>query len=174
MNQNYTKTDKLTYIALLTAVSTLAVGFLRVPSPYGGIIHFGDSVIFITSIFFGPLAGAFVGGVGHSIANILFGPQIFAPWTLVIKAIMGLVVGIIAHRQTIASVRLWISFVCALAILLVGYFIAATVIFSTGGSAAAPVPLSFAISNSIQWIASVIATVALLPIVNKILRRNKL
>ena len=170
-----TNTKNLTYIALLTAIATLLVApFLRIPSPYGGVIHVGDSAIFIASIFLGPFAGAFVGGVGHSLANLIFGPQIFAPWTLIIKAIMGFVVGIIARQQTVKSVRLWIAFVCSLLILLVGYFIAATVIFNTGGSAAAPVPLSFAISNAIQWLASIIVTIVLLPIANKILGGKKL
>jgi len=164
---------RLTYIALLTALSTLAVGYLRVPSPYGGIIHFGDSVIFLTAIFFGPFAGAFVGGIGHSLANMLFGPQIFAPWTLVIKAVMGFMVGMIAYRKTVKSFRVWVALVCSLVILLIGYFIAGTVIFNTGGSAAAPVPLTFAISNSIQWLASSIVTIVLLPIVNKILGRER-
>jgi len=169
-----TNTKKLTYIALLTALSTLAVGFLRIPSPYGGIIHFGDSIVFIASIFFGPLAGAVVGGIGHALANIIFGPQIFTPWTLVIKAIMGIAVGIIAYRQPLKSFRLWIAFVCALAILLVGYFIAATVLFSGGDIAAAPVPLIFAASNSTQWAASVVVAVILIPIVNKILGGREL
>jgi len=164
-----TRTDKLTYIALLTAISTLLVYFPRFPSPYGGIIHLGDVAIYITAIFFGPFAAAFVGGVGHAIANILFGPQMFAPFTLVIKAIIGIVVGLIAYRQKKESLRLWISFLCSLAILLIGYFIAAMLLFNAGRIEMAPVPLSFAISNSIQWVTSIGVTLVLLPIVNKIL-----
>jgi len=168
------RTDKLTYIALLTAMSTLLVAFPRFPSPYGGIIHLGDVAIYITAIFFGPLAGAFVGGVGHSIANIIFGPQMFAPFTLVIKAIMGLIVGLIAYRQTKESLRIWIAFLCSLSILLVGYFFASTWLFGADRLEMAPVPLSFAISNSIQWITSIGVTLALLPIVKKILGGREL
>ena len=62
MKPKQSRTDKLTYIALFTALATISVMFLRVPNGVGGIIHPGDSIIYITAIFFGPLAGAFVGG----------------------------------------------------------------------------------------------------------------
>ena len=166
-----TKIRKLTYIALLTSLATLLVApFLRVPSPYGGVMHVADSIIFVTAVFFGPVPAAIVGGIGHSLANILFGPQIFAPWTLVIKGIMGFVVGLIAYKQPVKSFRLWIGLICALIILLVGYFTAASVIFMTGGSASAPAPLIFAASNATQWGASVAVTLILLPIMKKILK----
>jgi len=172
---NQSKIRKLTYIALLTAIAILLVHpLLRVPSPYGGVIHVGDSAIFIASVFFGPFAGAFVGGVGHAIANLIFGPQVFAPFTFIIKGIMGFIIGIIAYRQGVKSFRLWIALVCALAILLVGYFLAGHALFITDRIAAAPAPLAFAISNSIQWLGSVIVAVALLPIVNKILGGREL
>ena len=162
---------RLTIIAFLTALSTLAVGYLRIPSPYGGIIHFGDSVIFIVAVFFGPFAGAFVGGVGHAVANLIFGPQIFAPWTLVIKALMGFTVGAIAYKKEVKSLRLWIALILAWIILLVGYFIATIVLFNLGDLATSPVPLVFALSNATQWVASIIAFLMLLPIIKKILKR---
>lgn len=158
------RTDKLTYIALLTAMATLLVAFPRVPNGLGGIIHTSDSIIYITAIFFGPFAGAFVGGVGHSLANILFGPEVFAPWTFVIKAIMGLVVGLIA-RRCIKGVRLWIALTSSTIILVVAYFFANSVIFNLEvGIAAIPALI-------IQGVAGVVVTLVLLPIVNKILRR---
>jgi len=160
-------TDKLTYIALLTAMATLLVAFPRVPNGLGGIIHTSDSIIYITAIFFGPIAGGFVGGVGHSVANVLFGPEIFAPWTLVIKAIMGLVVGLIAQGH-IKGVKLWIALILSTVILVAAYFVANGVIFSWEiGVAAIPALI-------IQGVAGIVVTVVLLPIVNKILGGNKL
>jgi len=160
----------------MTAIATLLVApFLRIPSPYGGVIHIGDSAIFLASVLLGPFAGAFVGGVGHFFANFIFGPQIFAPWTLVIKGIMGFLVGAIAYRKTLKSVRLWLALICALVILLVGYFIAANVMFANEVEGVVqPAPLTFAISNAIQWGASVTVTIVLLPIVNKILGGKEL
>jgi len=165
--KNYTKTDKLTYIALLTALATLLVGFPRVPNGVGGIIHTSDSIIYITAIFFGPLAGAFVGGIGHSFANIIFGPQIFAPWTLVIKAIMGLVVGLIAKGH-VKGARKWTALVCGTVILVVAYFVANYFLFDLEVAIASILPLS------IQGVAGMVVTVALLPIVNKILGGKRL
>jgi len=137
-------------------------------------MHVGDSAIFIASIFLGPFAGAFVGGVGHSLANILTEGAHWALWTLAIKGIMGFLVGVIAYRRTLKNFRLWLALICALVILLVGYFIAANVLFARGEIANAPVVISFAISNAIQWGASVTVTIVLLPIVNKILGGKEL
>jgi len=164
---NKLTTRKLTYIALLTAISSLSVMFLRVPNGVGGIIHPGDSIIYLTSIFFGPWAGAFVGGVGHSLANLIAGPQVFAPWTFVIKGIMGIVFGIIVRRNP-KGAKLWIALLTCTAILVAAYFVANLVIFDFGVAVASILPLS------IQGVAGIIVTIALLPIVNKILRRNEL
>ena len=163
------KTRKLTYIALLTALSTISVMFLRVPNGVGGIIHPGDSIIYITAIFFGPLAGAFVGGIGHSLANLLSDTAVWAPWTFAIKGIMGSVVGLIAHNAVqIKNARLWIALIISTAILIVGYFIAGIFVLGAGAAVAQ------AVMTSIQGVIGIIVTIVLLPIVNKILGGRKL
>ena len=90
------------YMAI-TAV-TIALVFLstyvfQLPIPATqGYFNFGDIMIFITALTFGPLIGGFAGGVGSALSDILGGFGIFAPFTFVIKGFEGLIAGLISRR----------------------------------------------------------------------------
>lgn len=58
-----------------------------------GFFNIGESLVFVTALLFGPAIGAFAGGVGSSLADLLLGFWYYAPATLVIKACEGYVVG---------------------------------------------------------------------------------
>ncbi len=58
----------------------------------GGYFNFGETIVYIAALTFGPLTGALAGGVGAMIADALLAPQ-FAVGTLVIKFIEGGIVG---------------------------------------------------------------------------------
>lgn len=87
-------TKKLALTALmaaLTAVLTLA----SVPLPSGGYYNFGDVAIFIAAAALGPVAGAFAGGLGGALGDLILGYTFYAPFTLVIKALEGLIAGLL-------------------------------------------------------------------------------
>ena len=87
-------TKKLALTALmaaLTAVLTLA----SVPLPGGGYYNFGDVAIFIAAAALGPVAGAFAGGLGGALGDLILGYTFYAPFTLVIKALEGLIAGLL-------------------------------------------------------------------------------
>lgn len=88
------RTKKLALTALmaaLTAVLTLA----SVPLPGGGYYNFGDVAIFIAAAALGPVAGAFAGGPGGALGDLILGYTFYAPFTLVIKALEGLIAGLL-------------------------------------------------------------------------------
>ena len=88
------RTKKLALTALmaaLTAVLTLA----SVPLPGGGYYNFGDVAIFIAAAALGPVAGAFAGGLGGALGDLILGYTFYAPFTLVIKALEGLIAGLL-------------------------------------------------------------------------------
>lgn len=92
---------KLIYAGLMMALVFVATGILpRIPIPFtqGSYIHAGDSMIFITAILFGWKYGAVVGGVGSALADIFVGATIWAFPTLIIKALMGAMVGFMARE----------------------------------------------------------------------------
>jgi uncharacterized membrane protein len=134
----------------LVALTVVATTAIRIPAPRtGGYINLGDSVIYVTALLFGPAEGLVVGGVGSSLADLLGGYAVFAPFTLVIKGVEGLVVGLLARpgfrgqmppsRTNLASAMLA---VCAGgALMVMGYFIAEAYVLRLGvGAAATEIP----------------------------------
>ncbi len=88
---------RLTLLALLIALTTVATMAVQIPTPATqGYINVGDSMIYVSALLFGPMAGLLAGGIGSALADWLTGYGQFAPYTLVIKGLEGLVVGLIA------------------------------------------------------------------------------
>jgi uncharacterized membrane protein len=92
-----------TMLTAVTAVMTASVMVatiafqLSIPAT-GGYFNFGESLVYISALLFGPLVGGFAGGVGSMLADAATGYVAFAPGTLVSKGIEGLVVGFLAEK----------------------------------------------------------------------------
>ncbi|MCS7120107.1 MAG: ECF transporter S component [Nitrososphaerota archaeon] len=81
----------------LVLVATVVFS-ISVPATQG-FFNIGESMIFLTSLLFGPKVGAFAGGVGSMLADLFLGYPHYAPGTLIIKAAEGFVVGIIKKNN---------------------------------------------------------------------------
>ncbi|MGH2436917.1 MAG: ECF transporter S component, partial [bacterium] len=91
------RTRELTVLALLIALTTAATMVIRIPVPATqGYLNLGDSMVYVSALLFGPLAGLVAGGIGSALADWLGGYAQFALYTLVIKGLEGLLVGLIA------------------------------------------------------------------------------
>lgn len=89
----------VTRLALSTALVALATMIFTVYVPATrGYFNLGETMVFFTALYFGPLVGAFAGGVGSAIADILLGYHVYAPATLLIKAAEGFAAGYLARR----------------------------------------------------------------------------
>ena len=87
----------MTLAALMIALMTLATLIIRIPNPATqGYINLGDAMLMTIALVFGWRIGALAGGVGSALADALGGYFMWAPWTLVIKGIEGMLVGTIA------------------------------------------------------------------------------
>jgi uncharacterized membrane protein len=86
----------------LVAVLTILVQ-IYVPTTQG-YFNFGEVGVYITAILFGPIIGAFAGGVGSMIADLATGFILYAPGTLIIKGFEGFIVGYLsfAFRDRLA------------------------------------------------------------------------
>ena len=87
------KTRKIVFTALFAALTT-AFTMISVPLATG-YFNFGDLVIFVASVLLGPLYGAIVGAIGGALGDVILGYIAYMPFTLVIKAIEGVIVGIL-------------------------------------------------------------------------------
>lgn len=92
---NENKTHKLVLTALMACLSIVAILMFRIPIPGDqGFIHLGDSIIFLTVLILGTRYAVPAAAIGHSMANLLVGATIWAPWTFVIKGTMALIAGV--------------------------------------------------------------------------------
>lgn len=95
----------LAFYTGLVAVSTL-IFTVYVPATRG-YFNIGESAVYIVALLAGPYAGAFAGGVGSMIADLILGYFFFAPATLVIKGVEGGVLGLLAARKPQLKPRYW-------------------------------------------------------------------
>jgi len=107
--------------ALLIALGYAATGVLMIPSPTGGYMNLGDTVVLLGAYLLGPVYGAIAGGVGPALADLLAGYGIYVPATLAIKALMGAVAALLYQ---VLRKKTWALAVCGLVaeiIMVVGY-----------------------------------------------------
>jgi uncharacterized membrane protein len=125
-------------MAALVAVTTFAV---QIPIPAtNGYLNFGDIMIFVSALTFGPLIGGFAGGVGSAISDVLGGYANYAPYTLVIKGVEGVIAGLISNR--ISYRRDVLAVIIAGAEMISGYFLAEFFPLQHGWAALGEVPLN--------------------------------
>ncbi len=83
--------------AALTCIFTMLIS-IPVPAT-GGYINLGEVGVMISGLLFGPVVGAFAGGIGSGLADIFLGYTSFAPATLIIKGLEGFIVGLLADPK---------------------------------------------------------------------------
>ena len=69
---------------------------IMVPNSTGGFINLGDGFILLFSSFLSPLSCFLVGGVSSALVDVFCGYIIYAPYTLLIKGLEGIVVSLIS------------------------------------------------------------------------------
>lgn len=92
-------TRRIVVTALGMALVCILTMAIKVPLPAEGYAHLGNFPIFLFAAFFGPLTGFLAGGVGSAMADLLSGFGHWALPTLIIKGIMGLLIGVIAKNK---------------------------------------------------------------------------
>ncbi|RQD69762.1 MAG: ECF transporter S component [Tindallia sp. MSAO_Bac2] len=95
-----TSTKDLTIVGLLAALVAVATMMITIPVPATeGFIHLGDAVIFFAAVFFGRKKGALSAGIGSAMADLLLGYTVWILPTLMVKSIMGYIVGSFGEKS---------------------------------------------------------------------------
>ena len=88
------KTSKVVLTALMMCLIILATMLIKIPIPFTqGYVHLGDAMIFLSVLILGWKYGIVAAGVGSMLGDIIGGAAAWAPWTLVIKGGMALIMG---------------------------------------------------------------------------------
>lgn len=115
------KTRRLVLAALFTALICVVTYFaIPIPALGGGYINIGDAIIYTAAIAMGNPWAAAAAGLGSALSDILTGFAYYAPGTLVIKGLMGLIVGLAFNRK--AGWKRYLGLMCSAAsVMVVGY-----------------------------------------------------
>ena len=134
------KTSKLVLTALMMCLIVLATMLVKIPIPFTqGYVHLGDAMIFLSVLILGWKYGAVAAGVGSMLGDIIGGFAFWAPWTLVIKGGMAVLMGVCmrggAFRgRELAGMTLGGLFMAA------GYFLVEGIMYGNFGTAALGIP----------------------------------
>lgn len=162
---------QMVYGALMTALVAVATMVISVPvAATGGYVNFGDTLIFISALIFGPVVGLVAGGLGSAMADVLAGYGIWAPFTLVVKGLEGLICGYIFLKLQSAG---WTrdraalaSMLIAAAWMIVGYLASGAIIIGSLSVAAVEIP-----ANLVQGGVSVAVAMVLMRPLRQIVNR---
>ena len=170
------RTEQIVFSGLFIAIVFVATYFIQIPTTgiSGGLIHLGNIAMFSIALKYGKKYGALSGGIGMMLFDLFSAWFVWAPATLIVRGIMGYVIGLVAYDkngQGTNIVRNVVAILIGSVVMLVGYFIFEALILGVGFAAIAGVP-----GNLIQLGIGMIALVLvpLLPIIRKTEENNNL
>lgn len=107
-------------IAALACVATLAI---RIPSPTGGYMNLGDTVVLLGAFLLGGAYGAAAGGIGAALADLISGYAVYVPATLVIKALMAAAAALVYRAGGKRAWSIVAAGFAAEAVMILGYWL---------------------------------------------------
>lgn len=125
-------TQEIAILGLLIALVAVATRVIQIPVPVGfGYIHLGDSTIFLAAVIFGRKQGAIAGGIGSALADFFSPYAQYTIPTLIVKGLMGYIVGTIADQEseTIFTFRNLIAMAVGAIVMAAGYLATNTIMY---------------------------------------------
>lgn len=139
-------TKDMVETALLTALVFVATAFINIRLPIiasGGLVHLGTVMLFVSAIVFGKEKGAIAGAVGMAIFDLSSGWALWAPFTFVVRGIMGYMVGAITWSKNKEGNNLVYNILAIIlsgAWMIVGYYITEGILYGNWLSPVASIP----------------------------------
>lgn len=149
-------TRLLAATALVAALSCVATLVIRIPSPTGGYMNLGDTVVLLGAYLLGGGYGAAAAAIGPAMADLLSGYPVYVPATLVIKALMALLAAAIYHGFGKRRWSLILAGLAAEVLMVGGYWAYDSILMGSVAGALAGVP-----SNAVQSVLGIAASTIL-------------
>lgn len=159
----------LVVTAMFLALTYVFTAFVNIRLPFGGnggLIHLGNIPLFVCAMVFGKKAGAISGGVGMALFDLVGGWTAWAPFTLVIVATMGYVVGAITEKKRNYGWKVG-AILAALVIKIVGYYITEVVLYGNWATPVLSIP-----GNMLQVGTAGILVLLIIPALEKVAKRG--
>jgi len=92
--------QKISIIGVMAALSLVAYEFFRIPNVFGSgsSFHLGNTFTALTAMLLDGVSGGLAVAIGLALADILAGDPGYAITTFILKFIIGLVCGFVAHK----------------------------------------------------------------------------
>ena len=92
--------QKISIIGVMAALSFVAYEFFRIPNVFGtgSSFHLGNTFTALTALLLDGVSGGLAGAIGLALADILAGDPGYAVTTFVLKFIIGITCGAVAHK----------------------------------------------------------------------------
>ncbi|MGI6732116.1 MAG: ECF transporter S component [Anaerovoracaceae bacterium] len=135
---NQEKTNRIILTGVMMALIIVATMLIRIPIPFSsGYVHLGDAMVFLSVLILGWRYAAIAAGIGSLLADVMVGAAIWAPWTLVIKACMAIIMGMFIKKAmkgnagTLFGMPLYhlVGMIFAGIFMVAGYYLAEGVIY---------------------------------------------
>lgn len=163
MKRNYTL--RIAYAALFAALIFVGTQFLQIPLPFG-YFNLGDCFILMSAVIVGGPYAVVAAAVGATLADVLSGYVVYAPATMVIKALMAVVMILMGRiyrkKQGVRKVVWWvIGAVLAELTMMGGYFAYDAILYGPAG-ALASLP-----GNALQGLVAVVSGVLIMTVLDQ-------
>ena len=92
--------QKISIIGIMAALSFVAYEFFRIPNVFGtgSSFHLGNTFTALTALLLDGVSGGLAGAIGLALADILAGDPGYAVTTFVLKFLIGITCGAVAHK----------------------------------------------------------------------------
>lgn len=91
------QTKKLTYTALMMALTFVMTSLVKIPIP-NGYIHLGDGAVLLSAYILGPWGGLIAAGIGSASADYFGGFGAYVLPTFIAKGLMAFIFGYLMKR----------------------------------------------------------------------------
>lgn len=129
------KNKKMVRIVMAAMFAALVTGltfFPKIPIPGGGYVHLGDTMIYLAATFLPMPYAMAAAAVGGGLADILSGYTTYAPFTIIVKAL--LTIAFSNKDEKILTKRNKLAPIAGIVITPAIYFIADTVLYGVGAA----------------------------------------
>lgn len=137
---------ELTINGLLIAMVFVSTMFINIRLPIsinGGLIHLGNVVLFTIAILYGKRKGAIAGAFGMGLFDILSGWTAWAPFTFIVRGVMGYLIGSISHSNGKGGKNMVLNFIAILIAslwMIGGYYLTEVLLYGNWLTPATSIP----------------------------------
>jgi uncharacterized membrane protein len=130
------KVRDIALVGIMAAIIYLATAIINFPTFYKGVVHAGDSMVFLAAVLFGKKRAAAAAAIGMSLFDITSSYIVWAPFTFFIKGSMAYIAAVIAYRSNLEGKDLknnTFAFIVAGLWMIFTYYIAGNILSIFGG-----------------------------------------